>query len=69
MGWPAWPEGGEYNKALLRLEPGPTRDDHDVFAITYKVTGTDDVFVTTAETRDAMNRHDIPYNSSRDSGV
>ncbi|MGB5999744.1 MAG: hypothetical protein WBI00_04625, partial [Thermoanaerobaculia bacterium] len=36
--------------------------DKDVFAITYKVAGTDDVFVTTAETREAMDRHDVPYN-------
>ncbi len=36
--------------------------DDDVFAITYKVTGTEDVFVTTAETREAMDRHDVPYN-------
>lgn len=36
--------------------------DKDVFAITYKVVGTDDVFVTTGETREAMDRHDVPYN-------
>jgi hypothetical protein len=36
--------------------------DDDVFAITYKVARTDDVFVTTAETREAMDRHDVPYN-------
>ena len=36
--------------------------DEEVFAITYKVNGTDDVFVTTQETRDAMDRHDVPYN-------
>ena len=36
--------------------------DQDVFAITYKVAGTNDVFVTTAETREAMDRHDVPYN-------
>lgn len=34
----------------------------DVYAIAYKVSGTDDVFVTTAETKDAMDRNDIPYN-------
>lgn len=34
----------------------------DVFAITYKVAGTEDIFVTTAETREAMDRHDVPYN-------
>lgn len=31
-------------------------------SITYKVIDTDDVFVTTAETREAMDRHDVPYN-------
>jgi len=36
--------------------------DEDVFAITYKVLGTEDVFVTTAETREAMIRHDVAYN-------
>jgi hypothetical protein len=36
--------------------------DKDVYAITYKVHGTEDVFVTTAETKDAMDRNDIPYN-------
>lgn len=36
--------------------------EKDTYAITYKVTGTDDVFVTTGETKDAMDRHDIPYN-------
>jgi hypothetical protein len=35
--------------------------DKDVYAITYKVHGTEDVFVTTAETKDAMDRNDIPY--------
>lgn len=35
--------------------------DKDVYAITYKVGGTEDVFVTTAETKDAMDRNDIPY--------
>ncbi len=34
----------------------------DVYAIAYKVVGTDDVFVTTAETKDAMDRNDVPYN-------
>lgn len=38
------------------------RFDSDLFAIAYKVTGTEDVFVTTKDTRDAMDRHDIPYN-------
>ena len=36
--------------------------EKEVYAITYKVTGTEDVFVTTSETKDAMDRHDIPYN-------
>ena len=36
--------------------------DEDVFAITYKVGGSEDVFVTTAETREAMDRNDVPYN-------
>lgn len=36
--------------------------DDDIFAVTYKVHGTDDVFVTTGETKDAMDRGDVPYN-------
>jgi hypothetical protein len=36
--------------------------EDDVYAITYKVTGTDDVFVTTRETKDAMDRNDVSYN-------
>jgi hypothetical protein len=36
--------------------------DDAVFAITYKVAGTDDVFVTTGETREALDRHDVSYN-------
>ena len=39
-----------------------TEIDDDVFAITYKVAGTEDVFVTTEETREAMDRTDVPYN-------
>lgn len=39
-----------------------TQFEADVFAITYKVFGSEDVFVMTSETRDAMDRHDIPYN-------
>ena len=35
--------------------------DKDSYAITYKVMGTDGVFVTTGETRDAMDRFDVPY--------
>jgi len=38
------------------------RLEGDVFAIAYKVMGTEDVFVTTKDTKDAMDRHDIPYN-------
>ena len=36
--------------------------DKEVYAISYKVAGTEDVFVTTSETKDAMDRNDIPYN-------
>jgi hypothetical protein len=36
--------------------------DADVYAIAYKVNGTDDVFVMTSETREALDRHDVPYN-------
>lgn len=36
--------------------------EKETYAITYKVTGTEDVFITTAETKDALDRHDIPYN-------
>ena len=36
--------------------------EKEVFAITYKVTGTEDVFVTTKENKEAMDRHDVPYN-------
>ncbi|HXU44557.1 MAG TPA: hypothetical protein VN783_03465 [Thermoanaerobaculia bacterium] len=43
------------NEAFAQLET-------DLFAIAYKVQGSEDVFVTTSETRDAMDRHDIPYN-------
>lgn len=32
------------------------------FAISYKVADTEDVFVTTSETRAAMDRNDVPYN-------
>lgn len=34
----------------------------EVFAVTYKVRGTDDVFVMTADTKDAMDRRDVHYN-------
>ena len=36
--------------------------EKEVYAVTYKVVGTEDVFVTTSETKDALDRHDIPYN-------
>ena len=38
------------------------RFEDDTYAIAFKVVGTDDVFVTTAETKEAMDRHDVPYN-------
>lgn len=38
------------------------RFEDDVHAIAFKVSGTDDVFVTTADTREAMERHDVPFN-------
>lgn len=34
----------------------------EVFAVAYKVRGTDDVFVMTADTKDAMDRRDVHYN-------
>ena len=34
----------------------------DTFAIAYKVAETDDVFVTTSETKEALDRNDVPYN-------
>jgi hypothetical protein len=36
--------------------------ERDFYAVAYKVNGTEDVFVTTGETKDAMDRHDIAYN-------
>ncbi|MDH3403530.1 MAG: hypothetical protein OES32_10560 [Acidobacteriota bacterium] len=36
--------------------------EEEGIAVTYKVVDTDDVFVTTADTREAMDRHDVPYN-------
>ena len=36
--------------------------DDNTFAITYKVRGTEGVFVTTTETREAMDLNDVPYN-------
>jgi len=38
------------------------RIERDSYAISYKVRNTDDVFITTAESRDAMDRSDVPYN-------
>lgn len=35
--------------------------ERDFYAIAYKVDGTEDVFVTTQETKEAMDRHDVPY--------
>ena len=46
----------------LLAEAFPQIED-DVYAIAYKVRGTDDVFVTTAETKEAMDRNDVPYNA------
>lgn len=45
----------------LLAEAFPRFED-DVYALAYKVLGTDDVFVTTAETKDAMDRYDVPFN-------
>lgn len=36
--------------------------ESDGLAITYKVAGTDDVFITTSDTREAMDRNDVSYN-------
>jgi hypothetical protein len=36
--------------------------ESEALCIAYKVVETDDVFVTTAETKEAMDRHDLPYN-------
>lgn len=46
----------------LLAETFPRFED-DTYAITFKVVDTDDVFVTTAETKESMDRHDVPYNS------
>ena len=35
--------------------------ERDFLAIAYKVNGTEDVFVTTQTTKEAMDRHDVPY--------
>ena len=45
----------------LLAEVFPKFEDEN-YAIAYKVMGTDDVFVTTADTKDAMDRHDVPFN-------
>ena len=37
------------------------RFEDDIHAIAYKVRGTEDVVVATADTRDAMERHDVPF--------
>jgi hypothetical protein len=36
--------------------------DRESYAITYKVAGTDDVFVAPGDTKEAMDRHDVAYN-------
>jgi hypothetical protein len=36
--------------------------EKEVYAIAYKVVGTEDVFVMTRDTKEAMDRHDVPYN-------
>jgi hypothetical protein len=36
--------------------------EQETYGIAYKVVDTDDVFVTTGETKEAMDRHDVPYN-------
>ena len=46
----------------LLAEAFPKFED-ETYAIAYKVVDTDDVFITTAETKDAMDRHDVPFNS------
>jgi len=35
--------------------------ERDFYAIAYKVNGTEDVFVTTQATKEAMDRHDVPH--------
>ncbi len=44
----------------MLAESFPQFEDEGL-AITYKVAGTEDVFVTTENTREAMDRHDVPY--------
>ena len=38
------------------------RLEEETFCVTYKVAGTEDVFVTTADTKDVMDRNDVAYN-------
>lgn len=45
----------------LLAEAFPKFED-ETYAIAYKVQGTDDVFVTTSDTKDAMDQHDVPFN-------
>lgn len=45
----------------LLAEAFPKFSD-DSYAVAYKVQGTDDVFVTTSETKDAMDGNDVPFN-------
>jgi hypothetical protein len=35
--------------------------ERDFFAVAYKVDGTEDVFITTQETKEAFDRHDVSY--------
>jgi hypothetical protein len=35
--------------------------ERDFYALAYKVDGTEDVFVTTQETKEALDRNDVPY--------
>ena len=35
--------------------------ERDFYAVAYKVDSTEDVFVTTEQTKEAMDRHDVPY--------
>ncbi len=46
---------GMLAEAFSNLKP-------EVMGIAYKVVGTEDVFVTTSETKDALDRNDVHYN-------
>ena len=46
---------GMLAEAFAKIDPA-------VYAITYKVKETEDVFVATSETKDALDRNDVPYN-------